>query len=90
MFLKGFDRAKYDLRDPSAWHALERDRALHEEALENVRRYLQSHTPQVHRVQTPVLHLAPIEQAALTHQLPTAMVAYERHSLPLGWLRKKF
>ena len=41
---RGFDRAKYDLKDPSAWTALQRDRALHEQALKTIERHLKAST----------------------------------------------
>lgn len=42
---RGFDRTKYDLRDPSTAHAMRRDRALHEAAMRTVQRHLNTKMP---------------------------------------------
>jgi hypothetical protein len=81
---KGFDRAKYDLKDPSAWQAIKRDRALHEQALQTVARHLQTRTPPPPRPRVPVLLLPANQQASLTSQLPVPMLDFERY-LPNTW-----
>lgn len=82
---KGFDRAKYDLKDPSAWQAIKRDRVLHEQALLTVARHLQSKQAAKPRPSVPVLLLPSDQQASLTTQLPVQMLQFERY-LPNTWL----
>lgn len=78
---KGVDRAKYDLNDPSAWHSMKRDRALHEEALRTVARHLDSKKPTQRGAQIPLVLLPPDQQAELDTQLPAVLQQYERSEL---------
>lgn len=81
---KGYDRAKYDLKDPSAWHAMKRDEALHEENLLMIARHLNSQTAQPIRQggpQMPQILLPPAQQAALTTQIPADLEQFESTEL---------
>jgi hypothetical protein len=78
---KGYDRAKYDLQDPSAYHAIKRDQALHEDALRTVARYLNTPVSRQGRTQIPQIVLPPAQQAELTTQMPADLQAYERTEL---------
>lgn len=48
---RGFDRAKYDVQDPSAWQAIARDKLLHEQNLLTVSRHLNAAAPKAPRAQ---------------------------------------
>lgn len=73
---KGVDRAKYDLKDPSAWTALERDRALHVQALAMVERHLKSQMTPVKQPRVPQILLPADQQAALTTEVPAQMQSF--------------
>lgn len=59
---RGYDRAKYDVQDPSAWQAMTRDKLLHEQALLTVSRYLNAPAPRPPRAVVAKI-LAPMEGA---------------------------
>lgn len=82
---KGFDRAKYDLQDPSAWKAIERDRKLHEQALALVARHLNAKPPRQNSPQIAQILLPRSQQPTLTSQVPEVLVGqYDRPNLKLA------
>jgi hypothetical protein len=83
--LKGFDRAKYDLKDPSAWMAIKRDKALHEQALLTVARHLNAHRLPQNRQHVPQILLPPSQQAALDSQVPAVMHSFAQTQLDNPW-----
>ena len=78
---KGYDRPKYDLKDPSAWMAMKRDQALHEQALVSVARHLNTAPPRQSSAQIPQILLPPAQQAALESDVPASMHAFTQEML---------
>jgi len=72
---RGYDRAKYDLRDPSVSQAIKRDRALHEEALATIARHLNTKPPRQGASQVPHILLPPAQQAELESHVPAQLLA---------------
>lgn len=90
---KGYDRAKYNLQDPSSRWAMQRDVQLHEQALATVARHLSTKVQPTKGAQTPRVLLPPAQMPELTGQVPHTMQAFASSELSHPWFmqqRKKF